>query len=99
MRRGRALTHLGALWRVLFAAFRKQYMGFGRGLRIGAGNRKEERKVYGAWNLQAAGCKAARLQGCRPQAVILQAAGCKVAGDRLRTARLQAPGPQGALQG
>jgi hypothetical protein len=50
MRRGRALTHLGALWRVLFAAFRKQYMGFGRGLRIGAGDRKEERRVYGAWN-------------------------------------------------
>ena len=44
------MTHLGALWRVLFAAFRKQYMGFGRGLRIGAGNRKEERRVYGAWN-------------------------------------------------
>ena len=44
------MTHLGALWRVLFVAFRKQYMGFGRGLRIGAGDRKEERRVYGAWN-------------------------------------------------
>ncbi len=48
MRRGRALTHLGALWRVLFAAFRKHYMGLGRGLRIGTRDRKEERRVYGA---------------------------------------------------
>ncbi len=52
MCRGRALTHRGALWRVLSAAFRKQYMGLGKGLRIGARDRKEERRVYGTWEGQ-----------------------------------------------
>ncbi len=48
MRRGRALAHLGALWRALAAAFRKQYMGLGTGLRAGA--RDWERKVCGVWS-------------------------------------------------
>ena len=44
--RGRALTHPGALWRVLSTVFRKQYMGFGRGLRTGASDSRLEIKDW-----------------------------------------------------
>ncbi len=62
--RGRALTHLGALWSVLFAAFRKHYMGFGTGLRVGAKDRKEERRVYGTWEGQVRNMGLGRGRAC-----------------------------------